>query len=129
MKEIPEIFKDIFPISMDSLDRVMAITEYADYSKGLRFIEKDKRNSSEYFLLDGICRSYLLNPEGEEIILNGKIYAPGGLIKLNNRSTNTVQIYDPLSDQWKEGPEMTEVRASFPSCVMNGKIWAMRIPK
>jgi CRP-like cAMP-binding protein len=80
MKEISEIFNEIFPVSKDSLDRVLAITDLENHNKGTDFIQKDKRDSKEYFLLDGICRSYLLNPEGEEITIafyrEGSVLSP-----------------------------------------------------
>jgi CRP-like cAMP-binding protein len=53
---------------------------YEEYRKGQLFIQKNKINGSEYFLLDGICRSYLVNPEGEETTISffkaGSILSP-----------------------------------------------------
>jgi CRP-like cAMP-binding protein len=38
--------------------------------KNSLFIEKGKRNHEEYFILDGVCRSFVFTPEGDEITLS-----------------------------------------------------------
>jgi CRP-like cAMP-binding protein len=70
MKEIKEIIKSIHPLSMDSAEQVIELIEFEEYKKGSCFIERGKRDSNEYFLLDGICRSYVLDPQGEEITIS-----------------------------------------------------------
>jgi hypothetical protein len=52
--------------------------------------------------------------------LNGRIYALGGRW-LND--LNSVEIYDPSTDQWTAGPAMQEARAGFGATVMDGKIY------
>jgi CRP-like cAMP-binding protein len=40
------------------------------YKKGETFIQRNKRNEKEYFILSGVCKSYLINPEGDEITIS-----------------------------------------------------------
>jgi CRP-like cAMP-binding protein len=56
-----------YPVSNTSLDRINQLVDYEKYERNHDFISKGKRNSSEYFLLDGICKSYLIGPEGNEV--------------------------------------------------------------
>ncbi len=56
-------------MSAKSMEELVNLLKVEAVEKGSTFIRKNKRNSKEYFLLEGICRSYLINPEGEEISL------------------------------------------------------------
>jgi len=67
MKEIAEIVDSIYPVSGHSLKQIIDLIEYEEFKKGTCFIEKGTHNYYEYFLLDGVCRSFVLNPDGEEI--------------------------------------------------------------
>lgn len=40
------------------------------YDKGEVFIKRNNRNEKEYFVLSGVCKSYLINPEGDEITIS-----------------------------------------------------------
>jgi len=70
MNMIRDIIQSILPMSNASLDAVENLMELREYSKGETFIARNKRNSKEYFVIDGICRSFLLSPEGEEITIS-----------------------------------------------------------
>ena len=71
MKEITrDIVLRTLPMSLTSLEAIINIVEYVEYQKNEIFITEGKRNSGEYFVLEGVCRSYLLNPEGEEITIS-----------------------------------------------------------
>ena len=67
---IKEIINSIFPISVNSINEIEDILEFKSVDKGDTFIKRNKRNTNEYFILEGICRSYLISPEGEEITLS-----------------------------------------------------------
>ena len=67
---IKEIINSIYPISVKSINEIEHILESISVDKGDTFIKRNKRNTNEYFLLEGICRSYLISPEGEEITLS-----------------------------------------------------------
>jgi CRP-like cAMP-binding protein len=67
---IKEIIQSVYEISSNSLIEIEKITEFEQYSKGTTFIEQHKINNKEYFLLSGVCKSYLINPDGIEITLS-----------------------------------------------------------
>ena len=102
MKEIEEIIKSIYPLSVNSKNQIIDIIEYEEYKKGSCFIEKDSHNYHEYFLLDGICRSFVLNPEGEEITIAffnpGTVLSPfvtrtvNGISNLNFQALTDIKV-------------------------------------
>lgn len=57
-------------MSQTSLDAIIGIVDFVAYDKDEIFIGENKRNRSEYFVLEGVCRSFLLNPEGVEISIS-----------------------------------------------------------
>ena len=67
---VTKIIQSILPISINSCDSIENLIEYIEYKKGATFIKERQNNSKEYFILDGICRSYLYSPEGEEITIS-----------------------------------------------------------
>lgn len=52
------------------MNEIESNIEFTTIEKGEVFIKRNRRNSQEYFILDGICRNYLINPEGEEITIS-----------------------------------------------------------
>lgn len=70
MNELKEIISIYHHLNEESLKKIDGLTEYREYLSGDCFIEKGKRNHYEYFIIEGICRSFLLNPEGEEITIS-----------------------------------------------------------
>ncbi|MDH5398222.1 MAG: Crp/Fnr family transcriptional regulator [Cyclobacteriaceae bacterium] len=80
LKELKDIINTIFPISDAALNEIVALVEYKTCRKGDVFLETGKRNQKEYFLLKGICRSFLFSPEGEEITISffntGSVLSP-----------------------------------------------------
>ena len=67
---LKEIINSIYPMSSNSLHEIESLVELKTITKGETFIKNNKRDSKEYFLLEGLCSSYLLNPEGEEVTLS-----------------------------------------------------------
>ncbi len=67
---VKDIINSIYPVSENSIKELEELLSYKTFEKGDIFIQKDKRNNDEYFVLEGVCRSFLLNPEGEEITLS-----------------------------------------------------------
>ena len=67
---IRDIIQTIITMSESSMETVADIVEYIDCQKDEIFIKESKRNYNEYFVLEGVCRSFLLNPEGEEITIS-----------------------------------------------------------
>lgn len=70
MPLIKQIIHPIYPLSTNSIKEIEQILEVKSISKGTTFIKRNKRDQNEYFLLDGICRSYLNSPEGAEITIS-----------------------------------------------------------
>lgn len=68
--EIENIINAIFPINNTSIKKISDIVSYRNIQNGTVFLEKNKRNKCEYFLIKGICRSFLLSPDGEEITIS-----------------------------------------------------------
>ncbi len=56
--------------------------------------------------------------------VGGKIYAIGGGGE-NFTSLNSVEIYDPQEDRWREGSPMPTTRSGVAAVVLEGKIWVM----
>lgn len=64
------IINKVSPVSEGSLDLVNDLIVIEVYEKGDVFIDRGKRNNKEYFVYEGICRSFLLSPEGEEVTIS-----------------------------------------------------------
>lgn len=56
-------------MSSNSIAAMEAIVEYFEIEKGESFIKKNQNNSKEYFVIEGICRSYINDTEGQEITI------------------------------------------------------------
>ena len=53
-----------------SLSRLQSMTKYKKIAKGETFIKLNAQDHYEYFVMTGVVRSFLLNPEGEEVTLS-----------------------------------------------------------
>ena len=60
----------IHPISVNSLSALTGIIHYESIPEGETFIHKGTRNEFEYIILDGVCRSCLTSPEGEDVTVS-----------------------------------------------------------
>lgn len=60
----------VSPVSEGSLDLISDLIVVEVYEKGDVFIDRGKRNNKEYFVYEGVCRSFLLSPEGEEVTIS-----------------------------------------------------------
>lgn len=65
-----KLFDRIFPLSADSFSELETIFNFISVKKDEVFIKIDEKNNSEYFIVAGYVRSFLLNPDGEEITLS-----------------------------------------------------------
>jgi CRP-like cAMP-binding protein len=79
----------VSPISEDSLTLISNLIEIEEYKKGDVFIQRGKRNNKEYFVYEGICKSFLHSPEGDEVtiayFLGGSVLSPS-----KTRSANAI---------------------------------------
>jgi len=69
-KKVKNIIDKIYPISEKSFLEIEKLLKFEVFKKGETFIQKNRRNVNEYFVLNGVCKSYLINPDGDEITLS-----------------------------------------------------------
>lgn len=74
------IVSKVAPLSESSLDLISDLISVEVYDKGDVFIDRGKKNNKEYFVYEGVCRSFVLSPEGEEVsisfFLEGSVLSP-----------------------------------------------------
>lgn len=75
----------VSPVSEGSLDLMCDLIVVEVYEKGDVFIDRGKKNNKEYFVYEGVCRSFLLSPEGEEITIS--YFLEGGVLSPNKTRT------------------------------------------
>ena len=105
---VQEIILRNFKMSSTSLETIMGIVEYIEYQKNDIFIVEGKRDSREYFVLEGVCRSFLLNPDGEEITIS---FFSGKSI-ISPHTTRTINGYSNLNFQALTEVKMGAMNAS-----------------
>jgi CRP-like cAMP-binding protein len=69
-RKVKNIIDSIYPLSEKSFLKIEKLLEYKTFKKGEIFILKNSRDENEYFVLEGVCKSYLMNPEGEDITIS-----------------------------------------------------------
>jgi len=69
-KKVKNIIDGIFPISEKSFKEIESLLKFENFKKGEIFIQKNKLNNKEYFTLSGVCKSYLINLDGDEITIS-----------------------------------------------------------
>ncbi len=79
------IVNKVSPLSEGSLDLMSDLIQVEVYEKGDVFIDRGKKNNKEYFVYEGICRSFLLSPEGEEVTIS--YFLEGGVLSPNKTRT------------------------------------------
>lgn len=65
-----EYFDTIFPLSEESFSDLKNIFQSVKISKDEVFIKAGRKNNSEYLIVNGFCRSFLVNPKGEDITIS-----------------------------------------------------------
>jgi CRP-like cAMP-binding protein len=79
------IVNKVSPVSEGSLDLMSDLILVEVYEKGDVFIDRGKKNNKEYFVYEGVCRSFLLSPEGEEVTIS--YFREGGVLSPNKTRT------------------------------------------
>lgn len=64
---LSEIINSIYPISLISIKAIEDLVKSSSFQKKEIIVKKGLHNNEEYFVLDGIVRSDILNPQGEEV--------------------------------------------------------------
>lgn len=67
---LKQLVDRIYPVSSQSLGLLEMLAKPKKHLKGDTFIVRDKLDSNEYFVVDGVCRSYLITPEGEDVTIS-----------------------------------------------------------
>lgn len=98
-KTIAEIINSYFPISNKSIIALIEHVEVETILKETTFVKIDSHNYYDYFLLNGICRSYIVNPEGKDITIsffqNKTVLTPNVARTYNNLS---ILNFEALTD-------------------------------
>ncbi|MEZ5059145.1 MAG: Crp/Fnr family transcriptional regulator [Saprospiraceae bacterium] len=69
-RQVQEIIASFEELSSRHLQLIFSNLQLIQLEKAITFIKKGKPDSFEYFLLEGVVRSYVINPDGEEITLS-----------------------------------------------------------
>lgn len=64
------IAEKIAPLEADAFDGLLAAMRYQRLEEKDLLLTMGQQNNAEYFLLDGILRSYILSPDGHDVTLN-----------------------------------------------------------
>ena len=95
------LINKVLPISGVSLDLVSDLIVIEFYEKGDVFIDRGKRNNKEYFVYEGVCRSFLHSPEGDEVtisyFLKGSVLSPNKTRTANQISHLNFQALTKLT--------------------------------
>ena len=96
LDKISPIINAVAPVSNRSMAKIKALVEYVKIEKGQLIAQVGKRNNLEYFLIDGICKSFLHSPDGDEVSLSFFM---------------SKSILSPHTTRNKEGRSMINIRA------------------
>jgi len=99
-KIVLEIINNIYQVSNNSAAQLIDLVHFEIIPKEKIFIKRDTRNEYEYFILSGICRSFLNNHEGEDITISffkdNSIITPNVARTANNYSSLNFQALTDL---------------------------------
>lgn len=70
INSLAEIVNSIFRISPSSIADITRTAVMETFKAGTNVISVNKNNNKEYFVLDGICGSYLTNTEGDDVFIS-----------------------------------------------------------
>lgn len=90
-EKVKNIIDAIFPITKESFKKIDGLLKIETFKKGEIFIKKNKQNEKEYFILDGVCKSYILAPNGDEVTISL-------FIKNNILSPQTIRTSNNISN-------------------------------
>lgn len=60
----------INPVSRDWFEELFKLVVFRNFSKEEVFIRQNQPDQYEYFLVEGVCRSFLMNTEKEEVTIS-----------------------------------------------------------
>lgn len=69
-QKVNSIIQSIAPVSDKSMEKLLDLIRYVTIEKGQLITEVGQKNYLEYFVIQGICKSFLYSPAGDEITLS-----------------------------------------------------------
>lgn len=95
LENLAHTINKIYPLSETSLLLLMNEMKFQEHTKDEIFVKIGRKNDLEYVLLDGICRSFAIDPEGNEITLS--FYISGipispNITRVDNKGLSFVNI-------------------------------------
>jgi CRP-like cAMP-binding protein len=94
--QVAAIINSVSPISSKSLAKIQELVEIMDIKKGGPITSVGQNNNLEYFVLEGICKSFLFTPEGEDVTIS--FFMRGSIIS-------------PSTTRNKDGKSIVNIRA------------------
>lgn len=68
--KISPIINSITSISDKLIDKINDLVDYINVKKGELITSVGQKNNLEYFIIDGICKSFLYTPNGESVTIS-----------------------------------------------------------
>lgn len=135
---VKTIINSIYPISATAIKKLSPLLTQQIVTKDTVFIKKDFTDEKEYFLIAGICKSYLHSPEGAEITISffkeSSVLSPNSIRTVNGISNLNFKALSDCTLVWinaKAFEELmitdTEIRA-FANTVLQNELM-MKIEK
>lgn len=91
IRTIQQIVKSYYTVSGESLESLIRHVELVTIPKGTQFVKAGGVDDHDYFLLSGICRSFVKNHKGEDVSISfyqdETVLTPNVARSLENRST------------------------------------------
>ncbi|GAB5551852.1 MAG: Crp/Fnr family transcriptional regulator [Saprospiraceae bacterium] len=94
--KISSIINAVTPVSIKSIGKIRDLIEYLPIKKGDSITRVGRTNTLEYFMIEGICKTFLYTPEGEEVTIS--FFMP-------------LSIISPSTTRNKEGRSIINIRA------------------
>lgn len=89
-KELSQILNTIYPLTDQAISDISSIVNFANVEKGENFVKLNARNNLEYILMDGVCRSYIIDYDGNEATLcffiSGNAFPPNQIRTVKQKS-------------------------------------------
>lgn len=106
---LKNIINQNHPLSTKTLNQFFEVISFEEISKGETFAKKGQRNEKEYIIYDGICRSFVLSPKGEDVSLS--FFQDGAISPQITRTQNDISTINLQA--------LTDIKiSSFPSSAL-----------
>lgn len=106
------ITNTVFPLSDHALNLIVELAVLKEYKKDDLLVKRGAQSSKEYFLIDGICKSFVYDPEGEAItlsyFLSNSILSPNtsrierGMSIINIQALSDVMVFEVDASKFEQ---------------------------